>query len=149
MEIVIAGDHRGFELKNVLRDWLAEEGHTVIDAGATAMITDDDYPDYALEAIRSMQEKPGQRFGIGICGSGAGMAVAAGKAKGIRAALIHDPAIAQAARHDDDINFLALGADYIGLEDAKKVIMAYLTTPFANAAKYVRRLDKIKARESI
>ncbi len=148
MEIVLGADHRGVELKNTLRDWLAGEGHNVLDVGATLVIADDDYPNYALKITSTMLEKPGERLGIGLCGSGAGIAVAAAKVKGIRAALIHDPAIAQAARHDDDINFLALGADYIGLDDAKKVVLAYLTTPFAGAAKYVRRLDKIKAQES-
>jgi ribose 5-phosphate isomerase B len=147
MEIIIGADHRGFELKEILKDWLVGEGHTVTDVSAPTLTDGDDYPDYAFKVAQAVAEKGDDGRGIVLCGSGAGMAVAADKIPGIRAALIHDAAIAQAARHDDNINVLALGADYIGPEDAKKVVLVFLTTPFANQEKYQRRLQKIHAQE--
>lgn len=147
MEIIIGADHRGFEMKEALKIWLETENYEVVDVGAPSFAADDDYPDYALKAAHLVVENPANRLGIVLCGSGAGVAVAANKVAGIRASLIHDAAIAQAARHDDNINVLALGADYIGLENAKKVVLAFLTTPFAGAEKYQRRLDKIEAQE--
>src|SRR5688572_10419843 len=116
MNIYIAADHRGFVLKNELAAWLTREGHTVNDLGAATLNKDDDYPDFAVAVARAVAEAPHNRRGIALCGSGVGVAVVANKVAGIRAALIHDPAIAAAARADDDTNVLALGADYVTLE---------------------------------
>lgn len=143
MDIFIGADHRGFALKEQLKTWLTEQGHTVTDVGAEALVEGDDYPDYGVKVAQAVAEKPDERLGISICGSGAGMAIVADKIDGVRASLIHDPAIAQAARHDDNVNVLALGADYISLDQSKEVINAWLTTSFANEEKYTRRISKI------
>lgn len=144
MEIYLGADHRGLELKNALRDWLKSQGHEVVDVGASARDEEDDYPDFGFEVATAVAEDPEKRRGIGICGSGVGMAVVADKMQGVRAGLLHDPAMAKVARNDDDINFLALGADFISLEDAKKVVEAWLATPFSGEARHVRRLKKIE-----
>jgi ribose 5-phosphate isomerase B len=144
MEIYIAADHRGYEMKNELAAWLQQEGHTVTDLGASELNKDDDYPEYGLAVAKAVAAAPAERRGIALCGSGAGMAVAANKVPGIRAALIHDPAIAAAARQDDDTNVLALGADYVTLDTAKEVIKLWLTTPFSAAPRHQRRIDQIQ-----
>jgi ribose 5-phosphate isomerase B len=143
MEIFIGADHKGLELKNQLRHWLEQQAHTVVDVGAEKLDPNDDYPVYAFKVAEAVKQNPEERRGIVICGSGVGMAVAANKVPGIRAALIHDEAIARAARNDDDINVLALGADYIAPESAKQVIETWLATPFAGTERYVRRLKEI------
>lgn len=141
--IFIAADHNGFELKNSLRDWLAQEGYTVSDFGPTTYDKNDDYPDYGTTVARAVAENPDHYLGIVVCGSGVGMAVVADKTRGVRAGLIHDPAIAEAARRDDNINVLALGASYITLEQAKAVVRALLASEFSGAERHRRRIGKI------
>jgi RpiB/LacA/LacB family sugar-phosphate isomerase len=147
MNIYIGADHRGFALKNDLMAWLTAEGHTINDVGAPTLVPDDDYPDFALAVARAVAEAPQNRRGIALCGSGVGAAVAANKVPGIRAALLHDPAIAAAARNDDDTNVLALGADYVTLENAKEIVARWLATPFSGEERHQRRLNKIVSYE--
>lgn len=143
MELYIAADHNGFELKNELKSWLQEKGLQVIDMGPESFEKDDDYPDYGYKVATQVAEKPNERKGLLLCGSGVGMAVTANKVPGIRAALIHDVDIAKSAQRDDDINVLALGASYIAPNRAKAVIEAWLNTPFSPQERYVRRIEKI------
>jgi ribose 5-phosphate isomerase B len=148
MEVYLAADHNGYEMKNKLREWLKEEGYVVQDLGPEELNMTDDYPDFAAQVAKKVAEQPEKRRGILLCGSGVGMAMAAGKVKGIRAALVHDPAIAKAAREDDNVNVLALGAEYISDEAAKAVINEFLETKFAGEERFTRRLEKITQLES-
>ena len=148
MHVYLAADHNGLDLKNVLRDWLASEGYEVSDLGPDQLKKTDDYPDFAIKLAQAIAKDPIDRFGIGVCGSGVGMAIVADKVKGVRAGLIHDPAIAKAARRDDDINVLALGAQYISEEKAKQVVEAWLTTEFSGEERHLRRIGKIKKYEN-
>ncbi len=143
MEIYLGADHRGWELKNKIGEWLTGKGHTVHDVGAEKMDEKDDYPDYAFKVAEAVAEQPHERRGIVLCGSGAGMAVAANKVAGVRAALMHEPKITEAARQDDDINILALGADFISEETAKTVVEAFLETAFDPAERHVRRVGEM------
>lgn len=143
MEIYIAADHNGYEMKNQLVTWLQGEGHTVVDMGPEGLDPSDDYPDYGIKVARAVSENTKDRYGILLCGSGVGMSVVADKVPGIRAALIHDPAIAASAQRDDDINVLALGASHISAEDAQEVISAWLNTPFSGEDRHKRRIQKI------
>jgi ribose 5-phosphate isomerase B len=143
MTIYIGADHRGYAMKEGLVAWLREQGNDVHDMGAKDYTEGDDYPDYA-KAVAQEVAGDTQARGIVLCGSGVGVAVSANKVTGIRAAVIHDMNIAQAARNDDDINVLALGADYISLEDAKKVVTVFLETPFSGEERHVRRIGKIE-----
>jgi ribose 5-phosphate isomerase B len=147
MHIYLAADHNGFELKNLLRDWLAGLGYTVTDIGPDHFDKTDDYPDFGIELARAVSQDPSKRVGIAVCGSGVGMAVAADKVRGVRAGLIHDPDIAAAARRDDNINVLALGARYITLPVAQQVIQAWLGSSFAGAERHRRRIEKIRQYE--
>ncbi len=143
MTIYIAADHNGFRLKNVLRNWLEEEGYEVVDEGPDKFDKNDDYPDYGIKVARAVAEKPDERRGILICGSGVGMSVVADKVRGVRAAFIHNEDIARAARRDDDINVLALGALYIDEMGAKKVVRVWLDEKFLEEERYIRRIKKI------
>ena len=146
MNIYIGADHRAFDLKEQLVACLAPQGREVEDLNKNNN-PDDDYPDVA----KSVAEKVGENtdnFGILLCRSGAGVSVAANKVKGVRSALMHNPNQVEIARADDDINVLALGADFITLEEAKKAISVFLATPFSGEARHVRRLEKISQLES-
>jgi ribose 5-phosphate isomerase B len=147
MDIYIGADHRGFELKQKLVRWLQEKGFATTDVGAHQLDKDDDYPDYASLVGHAVSARPELDRGVLLCGSGAGMMVVANKFKGVRAALLHDPAIAKAAKNDDDINVLVLGTDFIDEAQAKEVIETWLTTPFAGEERHQRRLTKIKQLE--
>ncbi len=143
MEIYIGADHRGFRMKNDLLLWFHTHGYEVTDVGSHAETPDDDYPQYAELVADAVAQDPDTRRGILLCGSGVGMAVAANKVRGIRAALIHEVPIAKSARHDDNINVLALGADHISSDDAEQVIQAFLKTPFSGADRHKRRIEEI------
>lgn len=148
MNIYIGADHKGVVLKGKIKEWLNKAGHSVTDVGAETVQDEDDYPDYARSVAQGVQQDPEGHKGILICGSGAGMAVAANKFKGVRAALLHDPVMAKDARDDDDINVLVLGADYIDEASAHRVVEAWLNTPFSGEERHARRLSKIKAIEA-
>lgn len=144
MTIYIGADHRGYAMKEGLVQWLEDQGHDVHDIGAAEYIEGDDYPDYAHTLGKEVSNDPAAR-GILLCGSGVGMAVAANRGKGVRAAVIHDPKIAAAARHDDDVNVLALGADYLSLEDAQRVVTSFMETPFSGEERHLRRIQKLES----
>jgi len=148
MEIFIGADHNGFKMKGQLISWLEELGHTVVDVGAEALDEHDDYPDYGIKVAEAVAADSENRRGVLVCGSGVGMAVVADKVPGVRAALIHDENIAEAAQRDDDINVLSLGASHININQAKTVIKTWLDTPFSGGARHVRRLGKIADYES-
>ena len=143
MEIFIGADHNGFDMKGELVEWLRAQGHSVTDMGPSSFEETDDYPDFGIAVSEKVAENTKDRFGILLCASGVGMSVIADKIPGIRAALIHDPAIAERAQRDDDINVLALGSEFIAIHQAKDVISSWLATPFSKEDRHVRRISKI------
>jgi len=149
MTIYLGADHRGFPLKETLKQMLVNDGYDVVDCGATAPVPDDDYPDYAHAVAEAVGKNPGAGSesgdrGILVCGSGVGIDIAANKFHGIRSALTAFPDQIYAARHDDDVNVLALAADFTDAETAKKLVKVFLSTPFAsNEERYRRRIEKI------
>ena len=147
MNVYIGADHRGFAMKEGLIAWLQQQGHNVEDMGATEFTEGDDYPDYAMLVAKKVAEDTENNRGILLCGSGVGVAVAANKVAGVRAALIYDVEIAKAARNDDDINILALGSDFISLEEAQAVAATFLSIPFSGSERHARRVGKITETE--
>jgi len=143
MKIYLAADHRGFDLKNKLRDWLNEEGHEVEDFGADKYDEDDDYPDFGIPLAKQVAASKERCLGVTVCGSGVGMSVVAGKVKGVRAVVASDAAIAKAARRDDDVNVIALGPKFVDFEQAKEIVKAAIETDFSGEERHQRRLDKI------
>ncbi len=149
MTVHIGTDHRGFKLKEWLREELATLGHEVIDHGATVFNPDDDYPDYtfpAAEAVASSEDP--QTMGIVLCGSGVGASIAANKVDGIRCVLGFKPDQVSHARKSDNCNVLALAADYLRDEQALQMVTVFLDTHFFSEAEDVRRITKISKKEA-
>lgn len=144
MHVIVGADHRGFKLKNELKEWLNSQGYEIEDVGPEAYDKRDDYPDFALKVAEKIKNED---LGIVICGSGVGMAVAANKVPGIRAGLVHDPAMARVAREHDDLNVLALGSDFISVDQAKEVVKTWLETKYSGEERHTRRIKKIEEYE--
>jgi RpiB/LacA/LacB family sugar-phosphate isomerase len=146
--IYLGADHRGFFLKEKIRSWLSIQGILYEDMGADVLNAEDDYPDYAEKVARQVAKKPGENFGILICGSGAGMCIAANKFRGIRAALALNPEMARSIRNDDDANILCIASDFTEEDEAIKIVDTFLHTRFGNEERYRRRISKISDIES-
>jgi ribose 5-phosphate isomerase B len=141
MIIAIGFDHAGVPLRARLLPLIEAAGHEVLDLG-TDRIDPIDYPDKALEVGRAVVDGRAAR-GIIVCGSGAGVSVAACKIHGIRAATVHDTYTAHQAVEHDNLNVLCLGGRVIGTELAAEIITTYLAAEFSGAERHVRRLAKI------
>ena len=142
MNIALGADHRGFALKEDLQMYLEAQGHTVNDVGARHLDPTDDYPDYAYAAAMLVASGEADRA-ILICGSGAGMVIAANKVAGIRAVEAQTVPHIIAARKDDDANVLALGADEVDEDLAREIADAFLSAPYEKEERHERRLDEI------
>ena len=140
MKIAIGCDHRGFKLKRKLLEFLTEMGHTYHDFGSydTSPV---DYPDIASKVAGAVSRREFDR-GILVCGTGIGMAIAANKFPGIRAALALDTFLARRAREHIDANVLSLSAEETPEEKAKEIVQTFLTTEF-EGGRHLRRIEKI------
>jgi ribose 5-phosphate isomerase B len=145
MNIAIGADHGGFELKNQLRDTLIAAGHQVRDFGANSPESSD-YPDYAGPVARAVAEGAVER-GILVCGSGVGMAIAANKIRGIRAAVGMNAEAVALTRQHNNANILTLGARFTDPGTAQTLVRTFLETPF-EAGRHERRLAKISELET-
>jgi ribose 5-phosphate isomerase B len=141
MRIACAFDHAGFPLKGMVVQTVAAAGHEVIDLGTWS--TDPvDYPDTARMAAEAVRNNEADRA-ILVCGSGAGVAVAACKFPGIRAAVAHDTYTAHQCVEHDAVNVLCLGGRVVGPALAVDIIDAYLAAQFTGEDRHKRRLAKI------
>jgi ribose 5-phosphate isomerase B len=140
MMIALGADHAGFALKQDLKSWLAGRGVEVLDFGthSTASV---DYPDFAVAVGRAVQEGRAER-GVLVCGSGVGMAIAANKVPGIRAAVAVDVETARLCRAHNDTNVLTLGARITGAEAAVDIVQAWLEAEF-EGGRHARRVAKL------
>jgi ribose 5-phosphate isomerase B len=140
--IVACGfDHAGVPLRERLLGAIESAGHEIIDLGTTT--TEPlDYPDKALEVGRAVLEGRAER-GIIVCGSGAGVSVAACKIDGIRAATIHDSYTAHQAVEHDGVNVLCLGGRVIGAEVAAEIVTTFLAATISDEERHVRRRAKV------
>jgi ribose 5-phosphate isomerase B len=144
MKIYIGADHNGFEMKRGLLESLTRAGYAVVDTGDTMLDPEDDYPQFAARTIAAMKASDDdQARGILICGSGQGICIAANRFKGIRAALAWNMEEVHASRNDDDCNVLCLPARYMKLEEALRLIEAWLVAPFAGAPRFKRRIKEL------
>ena len=141
MRIAMAGDHAGFEMKRDLAAKLRARGHDIVDLGTHS--TDPvDYPDCADAVGAAVRDKRVER-GIIVCGSGAGVAIAANKMPGIRASVCHDTYTAHQAVEHDDMNVLCIGARVIGIALAEEIAIAFLGAQFSGEERHQRRLNKL------
>ena len=141
MRIALAADHAGYLLKNEVKARLSAQGHDVVDLG-TDSPAPVDYPDSAEAVAGAIRDGQAER-GIIVCGSGAGVSIAANKFPGIRAAVCHDTYTAHQAVEHDDMNVLCLGARVIGGALALDLVSAFLGARYAGEERFQRRLDKI------
>jgi ribose 5-phosphate isomerase B len=145
MRIACAFDHAGFPLKEAVIGALEDDGHETLDLGTDS--TDPiDYPDKALAVARAVLSGDAER-GVIVCGSGAGVSVAASKVPGIRAATVHDTYTAHQAVEHDDLNVLCLGGRVVGVEVAREVVRAFAAATFSGEERHRRRLGKVDAIE--
>jgi ribose 5-phosphate isomerase B len=140
MKIAIGADHAGFSLKEKLRQKLAEDGHEVVDFG-TASDASCDYPDFAQPVSREVAQGRCDR-GILVCSTGIGMAMAANKIDGVRAAPAQSLDEVKFTREHNDANVLTLGAKYLDQDRAIELIHIFLNTEFAGG-RHARRVAKI------
>lgn len=140
MRVILGADHGGFVIKEKVVNFLEEIGYDVEDVGAYQQNGDDDYVEYAVKAVEEM--KDGDRV-ILFCRNGMGMAITANKRKGVRCGLGFGPEAVRKGRLDDDINALAIPADYCTDEGVKEMIKIFLDTEFNSSPRYVNRLQKL------
>lgn len=145
MLVALGADHAGFALKEAIKRILDARGVGWRDFG-TASTSSVDYPDYAAPVAHAVAEGTAAR-GILVCGSGVGMAIAANKVDGIRAAVVLDAPSATLAREHNDVNVLALAGRKTTAEDAEAIVAAFLDTPFAGG-RHAPRVDKIRRLEA-
>jgi ribose 5-phosphate isomerase B len=138
--VVIGADHGGYELKEILKKDVAALGYQVMDVGTQSQ-SPVDYPDLAHEVARAVSSGSAWR-GIMIDGAGIGSCIVANKVPGVRAGLAYDYASAVNGREHNDTNVLTLGAGLIGVNLAKQIVTAWLSTPFGGG-RHERRVNKI------
>lgn len=139
--ILIASDHAGFELKEALEAELRSLGYAVEDLGP-ASDTSTDYADYAHPLAERVSSGEAER-GVLLCGTGLGMSYTANRYPHVRAAVAWTPEVAALAREHNDANVLVLPARFVGTEEGKAILKAWLDTPFAGG-RHARRIAKIE-----
>lgn len=142
LRIAIGSDHGGFEQKESLRAWLVARGHVVEDCGCDSADSVD-YPDYAAAVAHAVADGRAD-FGVLVCGTGIGMAIAANKVPGVRAANAVSAEFARLSREHNDANVLTLSGRFVDAADNEAILDAFLSTPFAGG-RHARRVEKIDA----
>lgn len=139
-KIALAADHAGFEEKEKIKKTLDEIGIEYDDMG-TDSCDSVDYPDYARKVADAVSSSEYEQ-GLLVCGSGTGMAIAANKVKGVRAAVAWNEDIARLAREHNDANVLSLPARFVPEEESAKIVKAFFTSGF-DGGRHERRVEKI------
>lgn len=144
MRISIASDHAGFTQKQELADYLVKAGHEVTDRGP---LSDDrvDYPDFAKLVADDVAAGTAD-YGVLVCGTGIGMAVAANKVHGIRAVNVINAQFAELSREHNDANVVTLSGRFVELEENKRILDTFLSTAFGGG-RHEGRVKKIMALE--
>ena len=142
--IYLAADHAGFDLKEVIKRYLQEQGREVEDMGAFTLNKQDDYPDFILPAARKVAENPTENFGIFFGASGQGEAIAANKVRGIRASVYYGGSldVVKRSRSHNNANVLSLGARFLTPEEAIDALEIWLRADFAGG-RHERRIKRI------
>ncbi len=148
MLLYFGADHRGFNLKAALVEYVKSQGYEAVDMGAATYDEQDDYPVFAAAVAKKVSMDPERSRGIVLCGSGAGVDIVANKFDGVRSALAISPDEIYDARHDDNANVLAIAADFTSEDDAKKIVQIFLETAFSGEERFARRIGEIREIES-
>lgn len=144
MKLVIGCDQGALELKESVKEVLAEFADIQVEDMGTYTTDSIDYPDIAEKVCAKITSGEAER-GILLCGTGIGISMAANKIKGIRAALCHDVFSARMSREHNDANVLSMGGRVIGFGPAGEIVRAWITTDFSHAERHQRRIDKMMA----
>jgi ribose 5-phosphate isomerase B len=147
MIVYLGADHRGFELKEKVFQWLVDKEYKVEDFGAYEYVNGDDYTKYAEKVASVVGESEDSR-GVLFCGSGVGVDVTANKFDGVRASIGKNNDQVKAGRNDDDLNVLVIASDYTTEEEAKAMIDTFLKTAFSGKERYRHRLEEIRKIEA-
>ena len=143
--LFIAADHAGYPLKEELKLFLEELGLEFVDLGNEQLDPSDDYPDFAFRRARNLLDSGEEDAkGILICGTGAGMCMAANKVDGIKAAVVYNEFTALDAADHLNANVICLGGRVIDFETAKKLVKIWLETEFSNEERHLRRIEKLQ-----
>ncbi|MBI2632385.1 RpiB/LacA/LacB family sugar-phosphate isomerase [Candidatus Pacearchaeota archaeon] len=148
MEIFIGSDHAGFDTKEKIKKYFKERGVDYEDLGVGKLEKLDDYPIFAFRVAEKVAKSKGKSFGILVCGTGTGMAIAANKVPGIRAVAAYDAYSAKMSRLDNNANILGLRGRNFSFNKIKKIINTWLNTSFSFEERHKRRLRKIEMYES-
>ncbi|MBR3229420.1 MAG: RpiB/LacA/LacB family sugar-phosphate isomerase [Bacilli bacterium] len=139
-KIGLASDHRGYDLKQKLTNYLNEKGYNVIDYGCNDK-NKHDYPKYAFKLGEAIRDKKVEK-GIAICGSGIGISIACNKVKKVRCAKVNTKEEAKYTRLDNDANIIALNGD-MELYKAQDIVDTFLNTPFSNEERHIKRIKMV------
>ena len=140
MKVAVGADHRGYELKERVKQYLEKHGHTVLDMG-TNSTESTDYPQYAFRVAEAVRDGVADR-GVLVCDSGNGIAIAANKVEGIRAALVFDPKHAEMSRRHNDANVMVLGSEILPEALEIPTLDAWFSAPF-DGGRHARRVEQI------
>src|SRR5438445_11551295 len=143
--MALGADHAGYELKESLKEHLEQRGLKILDFGTTSMVPAD-YPDFAQAVAHNVAEQKSD-LGLLVCATGVGMSIAANKVPGVRAALVFDEKMAALARQHNNANVLCLGGKFVGAEQAKKIVDAFLDVHF-EGGRHARRVGKVERLEA-
>ncbi|MBI3406686.1 MAG: ribose 5-phosphate isomerase B, partial [Acidobacteria bacterium] len=139
-KIALGADHAGFHAKEIIKEFLKQQGFETDDLGTNSEESVD-YPDYA-RAVAEKVAAGKDQLGILVCGTGIGMAIAANKVPGIRAAVAHDVNTARLSREHNDANVLTLGARVVSERDAVEIVRQFLHASYMDG-RHQKRIDKI------
>ena len=145
MKIYLASDHAGFELKEKIKHWLQRKKIPYADLGNLKLNPADDYPDFAQKVAQKVVKE--KTMGVLLCGSAQGMVIAANKIKGARAVVPFSLKEARLSREHNDANLICLSGWHTHFHRATKMLEIFLTTPFSEEPRHIRRLAKIKRLE--
>ncbi len=140
-KVFLAADHGGYDAKEQLKAQLQAE-FEIVDMGPNNMNPDDDFTSFAEEVARAVVAEASS-MGVLVCRSGEGMAIAANKISGVRAALVWNQSVARETREDNDSNVLSLPADHITTDEMLAITRIWLTTPFSGEERHSRRIEQI------
>jgi len=148
MRVALGFDHRGVRLRDVVFAAVTAAGHEAVDLGVDTDAVRVDYPDTA-RAVGEEILRGGAERGVLVCGSGAGVSIAASKLRGIRAAMCHDAYSAHQAVEHDDMNVLCLGSEIVGPSLAAELVQRFLAATFVGGGRYLARLRKVEELERL
>ncbi len=143
MRIIMGSDHFGYPLKEALKKYLIELGHEPVDVGCQSADAPVDYPDVAVDVAQRIAGAEFDR-GILICGTGAGMAIAANKVAGVRAVCAHDPYSAERARKSNNAQVITMGAEIIGPSLGKQLLDHWLASEYTGG-RSAPKVEKLEA----